>query len=55
MVFELGYAAQIAPWWTVQPDLQYIVHPGGDVIDPRDPTGAVKDAVLAGVRSTIRF
>ncbi len=55
MVLELSYAAQIAPWWTVQPDLQYIVHPGGNVPGPHDSAGAVSDAFLAGVRSTIRF
>ena len=36
VVFELSYAAQIAPWWIVQPDLQYIIHPGGNVADPND-------------------
>ena len=56
VVFELSYAMQIAPWWTVQPDLQYIVHPGGNVPDPNDPNAApVKDAVIAGIRSTIKF
>src|SRR3569623_85256 len=56
VVFEVSYAAQIAPWWTLQPDLQYIVHPGGNVADPNDPNGgAVKNALVAGVRSTIRF
>ncbi|MBS0245961.1 MAG: carbohydrate porin [Proteobacteria bacterium] len=55
-VFEVSYAAQIAPWWTLQPDLQYIVHPGGNVADPNDPNGgAVKNAFVAGLRSTIKF
>lgn len=56
VVFEVSYAAQIAPWWTLQPDLQYIVHPGGNVADPNDPNGgAVKNAFVAGLRSTIKF
>jgi porin len=55
VVFELSYAAQIAPWWTVQPDLQYIVHPGGNVSDPDDPTVIVGNAFVAGIRSTIKF
>ena len=56
-VFELDYAMQIAPWWTLQPDLQYIVHPGGNVLDPKDPAGTatVKNAFIAGIRSTIKF
>jgi hypothetical protein len=29
--------AQLAPWWALQPDLQYIVHPGGRIPDPDDP------------------
>jgi porin len=54
-VFEASYAIQIAPWWTLQPDLQYIIHPGGNVQDPSNPNRAVKDAFLGAVRSTIRF
>lgn len=53
-VFELTYAAQLAPWWTVQPDLQYIVHPNGGQ-NPNDPTQRLGNAFLAGIRSTIKF
>jgi porin len=56
VVFELSYAAQLAPWWTLQPDLQYILHPGGNVANPNDPNGAaIKNAFVAGLRSTIKF
>jgi porin len=55
VVFELSYQAQIAPWWTVQPDLQYIVHPGGNVPDPDNPNVTVGNAFIAGIRSTIKF
>lgn len=54
-VFELTYIAQVAPWWSIQPDLQYIVRPGGGVPDPNDPTRTVGNALVAGVRSTINF
>ncbi len=54
-LFELNYTVQIAPWWTLQPDLQYIVHPGGNVADPDDAAAAVKNALIAGIRSTIKF
>jgi porin len=47
VVFEASYQAQIAPWWILQPDFQYIAHPGGDV--------AVPAAVVVGLRSTIKF
>lgn len=55
IVFELSYTAQIAPWWTVQPDLQYIVFPGGNVADPHHPGVSVKNAFIAGARSTMKF
>ncbi len=55
VVFEVSYQAQIAPWWILQPDLQYIVHPGGNVPDPNDPNATVGNAFIAGVRSTITF
>jgi porin len=54
-VFELSYIAQIAPWWSIQPDLQYIVHPGGKVPHPDDPNVTVGNAFVAGMRSTISF
>jgi len=55
VVFEASYAAQIAPWWTLQPDLQYIIHPGGKVPNPDNPNVTVGDAFIAGIRSTIKF
>ncbi|HEY5378284.1 MAG TPA: carbohydrate porin [Pseudolabrys sp.] len=55
VVFELSYAARLAPWWTLQPDLQYIVHPGGNVADPNNGSVAVANAFVAGLRSTIKF
>jgi len=55
VVFEFSYQAQIAPWWILQPDLQYIVHPGGNVPDPNDPNATLANAWVAGLRSTIKF
>jgi porin len=55
LVFELNYTLQLANWWTVQPDLQYIVHPAGNVSDPNNPAATVQDAFVAGIRSTIKF
>ncbi len=54
-VFELSYIAQLAPWWTLQPDIQYIARPGGNVPDPVDATRTVGDAWVFGARSTISF
>ncbi len=44
---EATYFAQITPWWSVQPDLQVIVHPGG--------SSALPTAVVLGCRTVINF
>ena len=55
-VLELNYLAQVTPWLTVQPDIQYIVHPGGLVPNPSDPNGGTTGAALVlGARTTIAF
>lgn len=53
-LLEVSYAAQLAPWWIVQPDLQYIWHPSGGQ-NPDDPTLTLDHAFVAGIRSTIKF
>jgi porin len=57
MTFELTYMAQILPGWTVQPDFQYVVNPGGNVPNPNDPTGLspIKSAAIFGVRTTVKY
>jgi len=46
-VIEATYQIQLAPWWSVQPDVQYIVTPGGERGAP--------DAVVVGLRTEIAF
>jgi porin len=53
-IFEVNYLAEIAPWWSVQPDVQYIVHPGGNVQNA-SATGTVGNAWVVGVRTSINF
>ncbi len=53
-VFEASYSVQLAPWWTVQPDVQYIVRPGGNVPHP-DTDEPVRNAFIVGVRSSVNF
>jgi len=53
-LFEASYTAQVAPWWTVQPDVQYFIHPNGGQ-NPINPALTLHDAFLAGIRSTIKF
>lgn len=54
---EITYKAQIAPWWTVQPDVQFIFHPGANIARPNDPNGtqAMPNAIVLGVRSAVTF
>jgi porin len=54
---ELTYQAQIVPGWTVQPNFQYIFHPGGNVTNPLCPsdTAPMRNAAVIGVRTTIKY
>ncbi len=52
---EFMYRYQATPWWTLQPDLQFIRHPGGNLPLPNDPLRAVPNAVVIGMRSAILF
>lgn len=54
-VLELTYQAQIAPWWQVQPDAQYIFNINGGVPDPLNPSKRVGDAAVFGVRTNVTF
>ncbi|TAM86329.1 MAG: carbohydrate porin, partial [Candidimonas sp.] len=54
VAFELSYTAQMTPWWTLQPDLQYIVHPNGGQ-NPEDSARRLGNAFVVGLRTTIKF
>jgi porin len=53
-LFEICYTARIQTGWTLQPDFQYIVQPGGNVSNASG-TGAVGNASVFGVRTTLNF
>lgn len=55
--FEMMYAASVVPGWTLQPNIQYVIHPSGNVPDPNRPFTAepVKNALILGIRSTLRY
>ena len=56
LVTELTYQAKIISGWTVQPDFQYIFHPGGGTIDLLNPfTGRIPNAAVFAVRTQISF
>jgi porin len=54
---ELTYQMQLEKNWSIQPNLQYIVHPGGHVPNPRDPSGAaaITNALVVGARTILKF
>lgn len=54
-LFELSYVAQVAPYWSIQPDIQYIVRPSGGVPHPNDPNAVIGNAFVVGARTTINF
>ena len=47
MVFEVNYRAQLTPWFSIRPTLQYLMNPGG--------RSAIDDAVVGGARFEVRF
>ncbi len=56
LVVEFTYQAQIIAGWTIQPDFQYIFHPGGGVVDPLNPfVGRIPDAAVFALRTAISF
>jgi porin len=50
---ELTYQAALMPGWTIQPDLQYIFHPGGNIATASGLPA--KDALVLGVRTSMAF
>jgi len=56
-LIEVSYKYQVVDGWTIQPDFQYVMHPGGNVPNPNDPTQTitVKNAAVFGVRTTVQF
>jgi porin len=54
---ELTYKMQLAKGLWFQPDLQYIIHPGGNIPDPVIASGtvAIPNAFVVGARTLLRF
>lgn len=46
-VIETTYKLQLAPWWSLQPDVQYIVTPSG--------VAGSRNATVLGLRTTVAF
>lgn len=54
-LIELTYQAQVTKWLIVQPDLQYVVHPGGGLANPDDPAQNLRNEFVAGARAVVTF
>ena len=53
-VIELSYKAAVRPGWWVQPDLQYVFNPGGNVENPNG-SGVISSALVLGLRTTLKL
>ena len=53
IIIELTYQAEITPWWMLQPDLQYWIHPGGNVLN--DNASPRRNAKVVGLRTSLQF
>ncbi len=52
---EATYQYQLFPWWQLQPDFQYVFHPGAGVANPSDPTQKIGNEAVIGLRTNITF
>ena len=51
-IVEANYQWQVMPGWSLQPNIQYIFHPGAHVANPLDPAGKpIRNALVFGLRS----
>ena len=53
-VVENDYLYQAAPWWSLQPDLQYVINPGAGVPSSGNRR-SLMNAVAAGIRTAFKF
>ncbi len=51
---EATYQAQVTPWLQVQPDVQYVIHPGGGIANPYTGKRVANEWVF-GARTNITF
>jgi len=52
---EATYQYAVAPWWSLQPDLQYVFNPGAGVAEPYNANKRVGDETVIGLRTTLAF
>ncbi|MDE2578810.1 MAG: carbohydrate porin [Hyphomicrobiales bacterium] len=52
---EANYTWQVTDGWSLQPNLQYVVNPGGRAADPYDPARVIRNATAFSLRSQLKF
>ena len=54
-LIELTYQAAVSPWLTLQPFFQYSINPGGKAPMPNNPSQAIPNATVVGLRANVAF
>jgi porin len=52
---EATYQYQLNQWCQIQPDIQYVINPGGGILNSNDPSEKIKNELVVGVRTNITF
>ena len=54
---QATYSFGLLPGLKIQPHVQYVLHPGGHIADPNDPTGrrAIPNALVVGLRTLVKW
>lgn len=52
---ELTYQYQLKPWIQLQPDIQYVMNPGGGLINPSTGNSMIQNEWVVGLRANISF
>ena len=56
VLFEATYQAQVVPGFTIQPDVQYVIRPGGLIPDPSSASvRPIRDEAVFGLRATVQY
>jgi porin len=54
-LLELTYQAALTPWLQLQPDVQYVIHPGAGLSNPNNNSRRLQNELVAGVRAITTF
>jgi porin len=52
---EATYQYELAPWINLQPDVQYVMNPGGGVANPDGAGTRIKNELVMGLRTNVLF